>query len=101
MSWPRCASQDRSAFELSEKIGISIAACFRRIKILEDSGLIFCTERRLTLEGKRVSLFRSNIRKAQMVFERKNARAQIEMFDGSTQEVSYDIDMPTLLETTG
>ena len=36
-----------------------------------------------------------------MVFERKNARAQIEMFDGSTQEVSYDIDMPTLLETTG
>ena len=94
----------KSAFELSDKLGIPIAACYRKIKLLEDSGLMFCAERRLTQAGKRISMYKSNVRNAQIVFERNKIRAKIEMIDGTTQDASYDIDMSAFLEmarTTG
>jgi hypothetical protein len=85
----------RSAFDLSESLGMPIAVCFRKIKLLEDAGLIVCAERRFSKSGKRVSLFKSTLRNGHMVFERNKVQATIEMFDGSTQEVRYDIDVPT------
>ncbi len=88
----------KSAFELSEKLGVPIAACYRKIKILEDSGLIFCVERRLTQAGKRISLYKSNVKNAHIVFERNKIRANIEMIDGTSQDSSYDIDMSAFLE---
>ena len=88
----------KSAFELSDKLGIPIAACYRKIKLLEDSGLMFCAERRLTQAGKRISMYKSNVRNAQIVFERNKIRAKIEMIDGTTQDASYDIDMSAFLE---
>jgi hypothetical protein len=77
----------KSAFELSDKL-----------KLLEDSGLMFCAERRLTQAGKRISMYKSNVRNAQIVFERNKIRAKIEMIDGTTQDASYDIDMSAFLE---
>jgi predicted transcriptional regulator len=90
----------KSAFELSEKLGVPIAACYRKIKILEDSGLIFCVERRLTQAGKRISLYKSNVKNAHIVFERNKIRANIEMIDGTTQDSSFDIDMTAFMEMT-
>jgi predicted transcriptional regulator len=90
----------KSAFELSDKLGVPIAACYRKIKILEDSGLIFCVERRLTQAGKRISLYKSNVKNAHIVFERNKVRANIEMIDGTTQDTSYDIDMSAFMDAT-
>ncbi len=90
----------RSAFELSNNLGIPIALCFRKIKQLEDVGLIACVERELTKEGKRVSRFRSNLRNGRIVLKRNQVQARIELFDGSTQEVKYDIELPTFLDKT-
>jgi len=90
----------KSAFELSEKLGVPIAACYRKIKILEDSGLIFCVERRLTQAGKRISLYKSNVKNAHSVFERNKIRANIEMIDGTTQDSSFDIDMTAFMDLT-
>ena len=90
----------RSAFELSDNLGIPIAVCFRKIKLLEDADLVFCAERKLTNEGKRISLFRSNLRNGHIILERNKVQARIEIFDGSTQEVKYDIDMPTFRDAT-
>jgi predicted transcriptional regulator len=90
---PKCA------YELSDKLGIPIAACYRKIKLLEDSGLLFCAERRLTQEGKRIGFYKSNIKNAQILFERNKVRAKIEMIDGTTQDASYDIDVAAFLET--
>jgi predicted transcriptional regulator len=90
----------KSAFELSEKLGVPIAACYRKIKILEDSGLIFCVERRLTQAGKRISLYKSNVKNAHIVFERNKIRANIEMIDGTTQDSSFDIDMTAFMDLT-
>ncbi len=88
----------KSAYELSEKYGIPIAVCYRKIKLLEDSGLIFCAERRLTREGKRISLYKSYVRNAQILFERNKIRAKLEMIDGTTQDASFDMDMSIFLE---
>jgi predicted transcriptional regulator len=88
----------KSAFELSEKLGVPIAACYRKIKILEDSGLIFCVERRLTQAGRRISLYKSNVKNAHITFERNKVRANIEMIDGTTQDTSYDIDMSAFVD---
>jgi predicted transcriptional regulator len=91
----------RTALELSDSLGIPIAACFRKIKLLEDAGLIICVERRLTPEGKRFSLFRSRVTDTEIVLERNKVRARIEMFDGSTQEVIYHIDLPAFKNVAG
>ena len=88
----------KTALELSEKLGVPIAACYRKIKILEDSGLIFCVERRLTQAGRRISLYKSNVKNAHITFERNKVRANIEMIDGTTQDTSYDIDMSAFVD---
>ncbi len=85
----------RSAFDLSQSIGIPIAVCFRKIKLLEDAGLIVCAERTVVNGGKRVSLFRSNLKNSHVFLERNKIQARIELFDGSMQEVKYEIELPT------
>ena len=85
----------RSAFELSDNLSIPIAACYRKINILETAGLLFCSERRLTQAGKRISMYKSRVKNAQIIFERNKIRAKLEMIDGTTEDYNYDIDMTT------
>jgi predicted ArsR family transcriptional regulator len=87
----------RSAFELSDNLGIPIAACYRKINLLESAGLLFCSERRLTQAGKRISMYKSRVKNAQIIFERNKIRAKLEMIDGTTEDYNYDIDMTTLM----
>ena len=94
---PATMSRPRSALELSEKLGIPIAACYRKIKLLENGGLIYCHERRLTRAGKRVSVFRSRVRNAQIIFEKGNIRARLEMVDGTTEDYNYNLNASILL----
>jgi predicted transcriptional regulator len=88
----------KTAFELSEKLGIPIAACYRKIRLLEQAGLIHCVERRLTQAGKRISLYKSSVKNAQIIVERNKLRARIEMVDGTMADSSYDLDMSVFLE---
>ncbi len=83
----------KSAFELSDALGIPIAACYRKIRVLEDAGLIHCSERRLTQAGKRISMYKSMVRNANISFERNKIRARIEMVDGSSTDDCLDIDL--------
>ncbi|OPY31682.1 MAG: Helix-turn-helix domain protein [Methanomassiliicoccales archaeon PtaU1.Bin124] len=88
----------KTAFELSEKLGIPIAACYRKIKLLEQAGMINCVERRLTQAGKRISLYKSKVKNAQISVERNKLRARIEMVDGTMTDTSYDMDMNLFME---
>ncbi len=90
----------RSAFDLSQTIGIPIAVCFRKIKLLEDAGLIVCAERMVINNGKRVSLFRSNLKNGQVFLERNKIQARIELFDGSLEEVRYEMELPIFRNVT-
>jgi len=90
----------KSAFDLSDALGIPIAACYRKIKILEDAGFLRCCERRLTQSGKRMSMYKSNVRNANITFERNRIRARIEMEDGSSTDDILDIDMGVVFRET-
>ena len=78
----------RSAQEISVRYGIPIAACYRRIKQLEDSGLLECTERRLNQKGKRVSLYISRLKNAYIFFEAGKIRVKMQLTTGATREFS-------------
>ena len=88
----------KTGFELSEKMGIPIAACYRKIKLLEQAGMIFCSERKLTQQGKRISYYKSKVKTAQIIVERNKLRARIEMVDGTLTDSSFDLDMAMFME---
>lgn len=88
----------KSAFELSEKLGIPIAACYRKINLLEGAGLIYCDERKLTRAGKRINLYKARVKNAQITFEKNKIKAKIEMIDGTTEDYNYNIDMTMFLK---
>ncbi|HVO77715.1 MAG TPA: helix-turn-helix domain-containing protein [Methanomassiliicoccales archaeon] len=82
----------KSAFELSNKLNIPIAACYRKIRVLEQAGLIVCEERKLTQQGKRMSFYRSRVLNAQIVFEKNKIRARLQMIDGTVEDYNYDVE---------
>jgi predicted ArsR family transcriptional regulator len=88
----------KSAFELSEKLGIPIAACYRRIRALEEAGLLVCAERKLTRSGKRMSMYKARVMNAQIIFERNKIKARLEMIDGTTEDYNYDLDMSVFVQ---
>ena len=83
----------KSAFDLSEKLGIPIAACYRKINLLVGAGLLYCDERKLSRAGKRINLYKARVKNAQITFERNNIKATIDMIDGTTEDYNYNIDM--------
>jgi predicted transcriptional regulator len=82
----------KSAFELSNKLNIPIAACYRKIRVLEQAGLIVCEERKLTQQGKRMSFYRSRVLNAQIIFEKNKIRARLQMTDGTVEDYNYDVE---------
>ncbi len=82
----------KSAKHLSNSLDIPIAACYRKIKELEKAGLIFCVERKLNQSGKRVSVYKSKMKSAKIIFERGKIRAKMEMRNGTTEEYNYRLD---------
>lgn len=76
----------KSINDLSTTLGIPLTACYRRTKELEKAGLIEQTERVLTKEGKRVSLYRSNLKSAYLTFEDGRMRSYLEISGIGTVE---------------
>ncbi|HSV42216.1 MAG TPA: winged helix-turn-helix domain-containing protein, partial [Methanomassiliicoccales archaeon] len=76
---PKCAQ------DISDQFGIPIAACYRRIRDLEKFGLIVCTERKLSRQGKRVAYYVSLVKTAHVFYEEGRLKVKFEMKDGSYQ----------------
>jgi predicted ArsR family transcriptional regulator len=60
----------KSAQNLSDELNIPIAACYRRIHDLEECGLIECVGKVLTQEGRRVKIYRSQLKGAYISYEK-------------------------------
>lgn len=69
----------RSANYLRIKFDIPIAACYRRIRELENMSLLNITEKILTPRGKRVALYQSNLKSAYLTFENGKLKAHLEL----------------------
>ncbi len=79
-----------SAQEISQRYGIPIAACYRKIRILEEVGLIQCVERILTQKGKRKNLYTSCLRNAYIFFENGKLRARFQLSTGQVKDFGGD-----------
>ncbi len=67
-----------SAFDLSRRFGIPIVACYRRLRELEDLGVIVPSRTTTETAGHPIRLFRSHLRSARIRFEDGRLWAQIE-----------------------
>lgn len=72
-TWERAVS----ALELSQRFGIPIAACYRRIRALQEMGLVFCERELPSRNGKGLQLFRSTVRSVRVVLEEGKLRARV------------------------
>jgi len=79
-----------TAIELSRKLDIPIAACYRRLKTLESMKLVTCVERRLTQKGKRISVYQSLLKNAYIFFENGKMRVRLEFTSGATENFGGD-----------
>ena len=79
-----------SAQEISQRYGIPIAACYRKIRTLEEVGLIQCVDRILTQKGKRKNLYTSCLRNAYIFFENGKLRARFQLATGAVRDFGGD-----------
>lgn len=68
-----------SAFDLSRRFGIPIVACYRRLRELEDLGVIVPSSTTMETAGHPIRLFRSHLRSARIQFEDGKLWARIEL----------------------
>jgi predicted transcriptional regulator len=83
----------KSAIKLSQDLGIPIAACYRRIRMLESAQLIRCEERVLTQKGKRMSVYISTLKNAYIFLEDGKMRVRFEMKSGKTVDYDGNLEM--------
>jgi hypothetical protein len=70
---------EATAFDLSRRLGIPIVACYRRLRTLEELGIIAPSRVAMSSAGHPIRLFRSHLRSAQIAFEDGRLVARIEL----------------------
>lgn len=80
----------KTALEISEKCSIPIAACYRRIKILENMGLLHKEERLLTQRGKRIWSYLSNVHQFEIFYRDGKLVAKCELRNGYVNQFYGD-----------
>lgn len=80
-----------SALDLSRRFGIPIAACYRRIRQLEQMGLVYCERALPSRNGKGLQLFRSRLKYVRISLEEGRLKATILIDDGRQPLTSEQI----------
>ena len=80
-----------SAVELSHRFGIPIAACYRRIRLLERVGLVYCERALPSRNGKGLQLFRSRLKSVRVSLEEGHLKASIVIDDGQNPHASEQV----------
>ena len=78
----------KTASELSIKFEIPIAACYRKIRILENFGLLECTDKMLPQDGRGVKLYRSLVKDAFLFYE--SGKLRVCLNHVKNQKVDFD-----------
>ncbi len=68
----------RSVQNISDKNDIPIAACYRKVHELEAAGLLQCAEIITTPKGKTMKLYRSQLKRAVLVYEEGVFKVKLE-----------------------
>jgi DNA-binding Lrp family transcriptional regulator len=86
----------RTAVELSRRLGIPIAACYRRIRVLERNHLLKPVTM-LNEDDKRITAYSALLRNAYIFFEDGVLKARFEFVNGTIENYSLDWEQPETL----
>jgi len=90
-------SQPLNAVDLSEALGIPIAACYRRIRALKDAGMLKEDGRVISIGGKLVATYRSSVQSAEVVLQDGRLRVNIRANGEASSEEMDLSEEPTML----
>jgi len=90
-------SQPLNAVDLSEALGIPIAACYRRIRALKDAGMLKEDGRVISIGGKLVATYRSSVQSAEVVLQDGRLRVNIRANGEASSEEMDLAEEPTML----
>lgn len=86
-----------NAVDLSEALGIPIAACYRRIRALKDAGMLREEGRVVSIGGKLVATYRSSVQSAEVVLRDGRLRVNI-IANGEASSKELDlVEEPVML----
>lgn len=91
------APKPLNALELSDALGIPIAACYRRIRALKEAGILREEGKVESLGGKMVSVYRSSVDKAEVVLQDGRLRVFMEVAGEQASEEVMLSEEPTML----
>ena len=90
-------SSPMNAVELSEALGIPIAACYRRIRALKEAGILKEDGRAVSIGGKLVATYRSAVESAEVLLEDGRLTVKISSNGQNTANEVLLSDEPTML----
>lgn len=88
----------KGARELAFLFDIPMASCYRKIKELLGAGLLEVESTELSADGKRYSVYKSQIDTVTLVYERGQLRVQVSMSKRAPIEVVRDMATPAKKE---
>jgi len=86
-----------NAVELSEALGIPIAACYRRIRALKDAGMLKEEGKVVSIGGKLVATFRSSVQSAEVILQDGRLRVNIKANGEASSEEMDLSEEPSML----
>jgi len=86
-----------NAIQLSDALGIPIAACYRRIRTLKEAGVLKEEGRAVSIGGKLVATYRSSLEKAEVVLTDGRLRILIKANGQKTANEVLLSDEPSML----
>ena len=90
-------SEPLNAVELSEALGIPIAACYRRIRALRDARMLREEGRVISIGGKLVATYRSSVQTAEVVLQDGRLRVNINANGEASSEEMDLVEEPVML----
>lgn len=92
---------DRSmnAIELAEVLGIPVAACYRRIRLLRGAGMLREESKVVSIGGKSVATYRSSVESAEVMLHDGRLRVSIKA-NGAESSDEVDLEEAGMLHWT-
>jgi DNA-binding Lrp family transcriptional regulator len=91
------ASVPLNATQLSDALGIPIAACYRRIRALKDAGLLREEGRAVSIGGKLVATYRNAVDKAEVLLQDGRLKVIIKANGEDKADEMFLSEGPTML----
>lgn len=89
--------QAMNAMELSDALGIPMAACYRRIRALKDAGILAEDGKMVSIGGKLVATYKSTVERAEVVLQDGRLRVLIRTNGEQTSDEVALLEEPTVL----